>query len=139
MAIWKLDFSFTIQYSANSNGPVKVLKVESFTVMYCVTHYNKNNLLSAVIFLQDEGLFVLCYFRSEEKAQSRVRKDWQILIDLPLECTTICIYISHHSCVYILSICFGAYHIIRDFSNPDTVRSCHVQIRDTVVLYTIEN
>lgn len=49
------------------------------------------------------------------------------------------VYISHHSCIYIPSICFGAYHIIHDFTNPDTVRSCHVQIRETVVLYTIEN
>lgn len=136
------DLQYSLWWSrhlANSNSPVKVFKVESFTVFYCVTHYTKNNFFSVVIFIQDEGLFVLCYFRHEEKAQSRVWKDWQILIDLPLECTTICIYISHHSCIYILSICFGTYHIIQNFSDPNTVRSCHVQIRETVVLYIIEN
>lgn len=136
------DLRYSLWWSrhlANSNGPDKVFKVESFTVFYCVTHYTKNNLLSAVILLQDEGLFVLCYFRSEEKAQARVRKDWQILIDLPLECITICKYISHLSSIYIPSICFGAYHIIWDFSNPDTERSSHIQIRENVVLYIIEN
>lgn len=53
-------------------APKQVLKMGSYGVLLCTC---TQSLPSAKIFLLEEGLFFLGYFRIEEKAKSRVRKD----------------------------------------------------------------
>lgn len=53
-------------------APKQVLKMGSYGILLCT---RIQSLPSAKIFLLEEGLFFLGYFRLEEKAKSRVRKD----------------------------------------------------------------